>query len=322
MSPRFNRRAFLAGSAAAALSGVSGAEQAGAGQAGPAGPPKTARVTSSVMLWTLKGSFDEKLATAARAGMQSVELVSEHVGWSDSDVAKYKRLAQSYGLGMDTILAQNDWTKRPVTMVNPAHREAFLKDVRDSIAWAKKLNCPQIIVLSGNEQAGMSHQQQYASMVEGAKQAAQMAQDADVKLILENLNSKVNHKGYFLTSAREALQAVKEVDNPHFRLLFDIYHEYVQNGDPIPAIRDAEPYVAVFHVADAPGRHDPGTGKMRWDEIYKAIGKTEYAGYITLEYAPVGDEVDSLIKAVTQMRKDLNEATGGEAQAAAQTQPL
>ena len=270
-------------------------------------PPKTARVTSSVMLWTLNGSMEQKLAKAAEAGIQSVELVSEYVSWSDAEVEKYKRLAQSYGLTMDALLSQTDWVHRPVTMVNPAHREAFLKDVRDATEWAKKLNVPQVIVLSGNEQPGMTRDAQHASMVEGGKRAAEIARDADVKLILENLNSRVNHKGYFLTSAKEALQVVKEVDSPHFRFLSDIYHEHVQNGNVIPAIREAVPYVSVFHVADAPGRHDPGTGEMKWDDIYRAIGSSEYAGYIALEYEPKGDEVASLIAAVTQMRKFLNE---------------
>ena len=265
------------------------------------------------MLWTLKGTFEEKLAKAARAGMQSTELVSEHLSWSDAEVARNKKITQSYGLSMDALLAQNDWTKRPVTMVNPEHREAFLKDVRDSILWAKRLDVPQIIVLSGNEQPGMSREAQHASMVEGGKQAAALADEAGIKLILENLNSKVDHKGYFLTSAREALQVAKEVDNPHFRLLFDIYHEYVQNGDPIQAIQEAEPYVAVFHVADAPGRHDAGTGAMKWGDIYKVIGKSGYSGYITMEYIPEGDEVDSLIKSVTQMRRDLNSVSDQEA---------
>jgi hydroxypyruvate isomerase len=189
--------------------------------------------------------------------------------------------------------------------VNPAHREGFLQDVKTAIQWAKKLDVPQVILLSGNEQPGLSREQQYASLVEGAKQATELAVTEDVTLILENLNSKVDHKGYFLTSAREALRVAKEVANPHFRLLFDIYHDYVQNGDPIPVMKDAEPYTAVYHVADAPGRHDPGTGAMKWHEIYKAIGKSGYAGYLTFEYLPVGDQVASLIKAVTEMRKDL-----------------
>ena len=269
------------------------------------------------MLWTLKGSMEEKLAKAAEAGIQSTELVTEYVNWTDAEAEKYRGLAQSYGLGMDALLAQTDWVHRPVTMVNPAHREAFLKDVRDAIVWAKKLNVPQLILMSGNEQPGMTRDAQHASMVESGKRAAEIAENADVKLILENLNSRVNHKGYFLTSAKEALQVVKEVDSPHFRFLFDIYHEQVQNGNVIPAIVEAVLYVNVFHVADAPGRHDPGTGEMKWNDIYRAIGKSGYAGYIALEYEPKGDEVESLIAAVTQMRNGLNEGAAKPATAEA-----
>jgi hydroxypyruvate isomerase len=306
-----DRRVFLkrAGGALTALSALGSCAASAQQTPAPAAPvpaPKKARVTSSVMLWTLKGSFEEKVAAAAAAGLQSLELVSEQHEWTDAEAAKNRRLVESYGMGMDALLSQTDWTKRPVSMVNPEHREGFLSDVREAIVWAKKLNVPQIIVLSGNEQPGLSHEQQYASMVEGGKRATSLGEAADVKLILENLNSKVNHKGYFLTSAREATKAAREVDSAHFRLLFDIYHEYVQNGDPIPAMNEAEPYVAVYHVADAPGRHDPGTGQMKWDDIYKSIGKSGYSGFVTLEYLPAGDQVPSLIKAVTQMRKDLN----------------
>jgi hydroxypyruvate isomerase len=272
------------------------------------GPPKQAKVTSSVMLWTLKGTFEEKVAAAAEAGLQSVELVNEQQTWSTADVTKYKRLVESYRMRMDTVVGQTDWTKRPVTMVNPAHRDGFLQDVKNAIEWAQRLNVPQVILLSGNEQPGLAREEQYASLVEGAKHATELAAAADVTLILENLNSKVDHKGYFLTSAREALRVVKDVGDPHFRLLFDIYHEYVQNGDPIAVMNDAEPYTAVYHVADAPGRHDPGTGTMKWSEIYKAIGKSGYSGYLTLEYLPQGEQVASMIQAVTQMRKSVNAA--------------
>ncbi len=272
-------------------------------------PPKGARVTSSLMLWTIKGSFEHQVAVAAEAGVQSLELVTEHLGWSEAEAKRYRTLAQSYGLGFDALLASKDWTRRPVSMVNPAHREGFLADVRSSIDWAHRLGCPQIILMSGNEQPGMTHQAQYASMLESAKLAADLADKGDVTMILENLNSKVNHKGYFLTSARESLQCVKSVDSPNLRMLFDIYHEAVQHGDPIPAVMEAEPYVAVFHVADQPGRHDPGTGDMKWDDIYKAIGKTNYAGYIALEFLPQGNEVDALKAALTQMRRDLNAAS-------------
>jgi hydroxypyruvate isomerase len=300
-----DRRDFLKTAAGLALS-----TRLAMGQQTPAAPvpaPKKARITSSVMLWTLKGAFDEKLAIAADAGIQSVELINEYEAWSDADADKYKRMVRSYGMHMDTILASHDWVKRPVSLVNPAHREAFLGDVRHAIGWAKKLEVPQIILMSGNVQPEMTHEAQYASLVESAKRATDLAGAADVTLIIENLNSKVNHPGYFLTNAAEALKAVKEVDHPRFRFLYDLYHEEVQNGDAMAIIKDAEPYVNVFHVADAPGRHDPGTGEMKWAELYTAIGKSTYSGYIALEYLPVPvDQASSLIKAVTSMRASLN----------------
>lgn len=300
-----DRRSFLKTAAGLLVSsGVSLAQQP------PSVPaPKKARITSSVMLWTLKGTMDEKLAKAADAGIQSVELIYEYEDWSDADAAQYKRMVASYGMHMDTILASKDWPKRPVSLVNPAHREAFLADVKHAIAWAKKLDVPQIILMAGNVQPDMTHEAQYASMVESAKRATDLAAAAEVTLIIENLNSKVNHPGYFLNSAAEALKLVKEVDHPRFRFLYDLYHEYVQNGDPLPILKEAHPYVNVFHVADAPGRHDPGTGEMKWAELYSAIGKSGYAGYVAMEYLPEPvDQAASLIKAVTAMRSALNAA--------------
>jgi hydroxypyruvate isomerase len=308
-----DRRDFLKSAAVLCLSSGFAEGQPQQPNAAPVPPPKKAKITSSVMLWTLKGTFDEKLAISADAGIQSVELVSEHEDWSDADAAKYKHMAASYGMHMDTILASRNWVKRPVSLVNPAHRAAFLADIRHAIGWAKKLEVPQVILMSGNVQPEMTHEAQYASLVESAKRATELAEAAEVTLIIENLNSKVNHPGYFLTSAAEALKAVKEVDHPRFRFLYDLYHEQVQNGDPMSILKEAEPYVNVFHVADAPGRHDPGTGEMKWAELYTTIGKTSYTNYIALEYLPVPvDQASSLIKAVTAMRSSLNAAAQPE----------
>ncbi|MCU0247509.1 MAG: TIM barrel protein, partial [Bryobacter sp.] len=91
----------------------------------------------------------------------------------------------------------------------------------------------------------------------------------------------------------------------HVRLLFDVNHEQVQVGNVIRTIQEAAPYTCVFHVADNPGRHEPGTGEMHWPNIYKAIAKTGYDKYITMEYVPLGEPVASLKKAVDEMRSSL-----------------
>ena len=94
------------------------------------------------------------------------------------------------------------------------------------------------------------------------------------------------------------------MNNPHFRLLFDIYHEQVQIGNVTRTLTEAAPHVAVFHVADNPGRNDPGTGEMNYANIYKAIQKTGYAGYVCMEYLPLADPVESLMKSVDEMKSE------------------
>ncbi len=281
------RREFLFQAAAAATS------------TRPAAKPK---VTSSVMLWTLKGTFEERVRTAARAGMQSIELVDEHAAWSPADLVAKKKFVNSFGLGMDTLIATPNWTRRPVSMVDPAQRENFLADLKKAIDSAKRLEIPQIILMSGNEIGGRTRDAQYASLLEGSKRAADLAAAANLTCIIEPLNSKVDHKGYYLNTCTEGLKLVKAVDSPHFKLLFDLYHEQTEVGDPTKLAVEAIPHVAVFHVADSPGRHDPGTGKMNYAEIYKAIAKAGYNGIICMEYLPQSDAAASLITSTDGMR--------------------
>jgi len=288
------RRAILTGGAAL----IAGAALA----RGQSGPPPKAKITSSLMLWTLHGSIEDKLEIAARAGMQPVELADEYDRWTDADIARIKKLARSFGLGIDTLLATPDWGKRPVSMVDPAQRENFLADVRRAADFAHKLEILQLILISGNAIAGRTHEEQYASLLEGARRAGDLAAAAHLTAIVEPLNSLVDHKGCFLTTCTEGLKLVREVDNPHVKLLFDIYHEQVQEGNVIRTLTEAAPLVAVFHVADNPGRHEPGSGELHYANIYKAIQKTGYAGYLTMEYLPQGDPVASLTKSLNEFR--------------------
>jgi hydroxypyruvate isomerase len=206
---------------------------------------------------------------------------------------------------MDTLIATPDWNKRPVSMVDPAQREGFLADARQAITFARRLQVPQIILMSGNAIPGRSHEEQYASLLEGTKRAGDLAAKASVNLIVEPLNSLVDHKGFFLNTCTEGLKLVREADNPHVKLLFDVYHEQVQQGNVIRTLTEAAPQVAVFHVADNPGRHDPGTGEIDYRNVYKAIQKTGFSGYVTMEYLPLGDQVASLTKSIDGFRSSL-----------------
>jgi hydroxypyruvate isomerase len=267
--------------------------------------PTAAPNTSSVMLWTLKGSFEEKLEAAARAGIQSVELVGEHYEWTSAEIDRIKKLARSLKLGMDTISSTPFWGRMPISMVDPAQRGNLLKEVQKNIDSAQRLEIPMLLLMSGNAIPSKPYAEQWASLVEGAKRCGDLAAKANVTLIVEPLNTKVNHKGYFLDSCVGGVKLMKEVDHPNVRLLFDLYHEQVQVGDVTRTLREAMPYVKVFHIADNPGRNDPGTGEMNYPYLYKEIQKAGYKGYLTMEYIPLGDQVKSLTTAVDSMRKAL-----------------
>ena len=288
-----DRRAFLKSTGAVALSQALEAQTA------------SPMITSSVMLWTLKGPFEQRLEVASQAGVESVELVSEHIAWTDAQIRDMKKLAASLHLKMDTVLAQSDWKHRPVSMVKPEDRDGFLADVRQAIVFAQKLEIPQIILMSGDDVPGRTREEQDASMLESVKRAGDLAAKANLMLIIEPLNNKVDHKGFFLTTCGEGLKLVKDSQNPHVKLLFDIYHEQVQVGNVIRTMREAAPHVAVFHIADNPGRNDPGTGEMNYANIYKAIASFGYKGYVTMEYLPVGDQGASLTRAAQGMRSIL-----------------
>lgn len=268
-------------------------------------PPKKAEITSSVMLWTLKGPFEEKLEIAARAGIQSVELVFEHTEWTEADIRRVKHLARSFRLGMDVLGGMPHWKKLPVSMVDPSQRDNMLREVQKNIDFARKLEIPMVLLMSGLEVAGLSREGHWASLVEGCKHCGDLAARAGVKLVVEPLNNKIETPGFFLTTCVEGLKLIKEVDHPHVRLLFDIYHEQVQTGNLIQTLNEAAPFTEIFHVADNPGRHEPGTGEIYYPNVYKAIRKTGYTGYITMEYLPLGDAVESLTKSVDGMRDAL-----------------
>ena len=272
-----------------------------AAQAQPVAPARTG-IKTTLMLEMLKGSIEEEFELAARAGFQSVESLTQYAAWSDADIARVKGLCRSLHLGVDTVLAQQDWKKRPVSIVDPAHRETFLGDVRNAVAYARKLDIQHISVTSGLTAAGKSPEQQYASLTEGIKRAADLVAEAKLTLLVEALNALVDHPGCFLTSNVEALKLVKELNLPHVRLLFDIYHEQISRGNIIRTITEAAPYVKVFHVADNPGRNDPGTGEIAWPNVYQAIRKAGYTGYIGMEYHPLADPLASFTKAVKEVQ--------------------
>ncbi len=290
-----NRRAFLE---TAGTMAVASRIRAQSPRATPSG------IASSVVLDILGGTIDSQIEIAARSGCQSMMMLNQYAAWTDADFARVGLLCRSNRIAMHGLLAQVDWKKRPVSIVDPTHRETFLADIGNAIGVARKLGITQLVVTSGLSAAGRSNEQQYASLTEGVKRAADLVAAADLTLLVEPLNSLVDHPGCFLTSCVEGLKLVREINHPRVRLLFDIYHEQIMRGNIVRTLTEAVPLVALIHVADNPGRNDPGSGEINFPNVYRAIRKAGYAGRIAMEYRPLGDPVVSLSKAL----KGLEEA--------------
>jgi hydroxypyruvate isomerase len=293
-----NRRKFhqtLAGAALAAAAMPARARAAWQGTS-PAGAGTA--IEFSVMLWTIfrELPFEERLEKVAQAGYHSVELVNEFEKWTDDDYQKALNKKKSLGLGFDTLVANPDYAQRPVTLVNPAHREGFLADVRGSLKIAERLECPTMIVMSGNNQPGMSHQAQQESIVEGLKRAAEIVAGKKMTLLLENIDLEENSH-YFLWSVPEAFAIMREVNHPQVKFLYDFYHAQISGGNLIENLEKNAEYVGLVHIADVPGRHQPGTGEINYTNIYKKLAELRYNHYVAMEFLPAGDPVELLRKA-------------------------
>jgi len=132
------------------------------------------------------------------------------------------------------------------------------------------------------------------AITEALLRAAPIASKAGVRLLLEPLNTRVDHPGYFLDSTAEALEVINDVDDPAVRLLYDLYHSIVMGEDPQQVLAGSGHLVGHVHVADVPGRHEPGTGTIDWPLQLAALRSAEYSGAIGLEYKPSRDTESSL----------------------------
>ena len=133
---------------------------------------------------------------------------------------------------------------------------------------------------------GDARDRQHESIVKGLTAGAAILGSAGVTVMIEPLNTKVDHPGYYLTSSAEAFGIVRAVGSPNVKVVFDIYHQQISEGNIIPNIRKHSGLIGHFHAADNPGRTEPGTGELNYRKVFKAIEETGYSQYVGLEYRP------------------------------------
>jgi len=243
----------------------------------------------SIMLWTIYRDlpFDQRLEKVAEAGYNAVELVGEFHKWSAADFAAYNRKKRELGIIFDATSGLDR------SLVNPAERDAFLADLNALLTDAEKLECPAVIVLSGNKVPELSHAEQRESVVEGLKRAADAAAKRNITVLLENIDPEENPK-YFLTSVAEGFEIITEVNHPNVKFLFDFFHEQISEGNLIEKLEKNIDKVGLVHIADVPGRHEPGTGEINYANIFRKLVSLGYKGRAAMEFLPTADPVASL----------------------------
>ncbi len=295
-----NRRTFARTLAGAAV-GAAAVPVLNAG-ALPAGAPAGAAKASggvtpfplSVMLWTVFNGlpFEERLAKVAEAGYTNVELVGEYGNWTAADFDKANAARKKLGIRFDATAGLKHG------VADPASRDAFLAEMGQALTPMQTLECPAMIVLSGNVIPEISRKDQHQSCIDGLKKAVALVEGKQiggepVRLLLECIDPEENPR-YFLQSAAEAIEIVRAVNHPQVQFLYDMFHEQIAEGNLIEKLEKNIDVIGLIHVADVPGRHEPGTGEINYTNVYRKLVELKYQHIAAMEFKPVGDAVAAL----------------------------
>ena len=173
--------------------------------------------------------------------------------------------------------------------MDPATRADYLVGLEESIAAAQKLGTQTLISQVGDHRPGIPRAEQHDCLIDGLKAAASVLQGTDVQLVIEPLNELVDHAGYYLVRSDEAFEIVEAVGCAQIKVIFDIYHQQISEGHLIHNITSNIDKIGHFHAAGNPGRHELNHGELNYEQIFAAIQKTGFAGYVGLEYWPLRD---------------------------------
>ena len=226
-----------------------------------------------------------KLELARQQGFKAIEILN----WAHLDLQRLRGEIDRTGVAVSAILfhasdpAQQALIANTHGIVHADAKDAFVTAIRETIAAAQVLGCTNIVVTTGNEIAGVARAEQHAQVVAALKAAAPLAEAANIQLVLEPLNILVNHMGYFLTTTAESVAVIEEVGSPMVKVLYDVYHQQITEGNLINNIRANIRHIGHIHVGDVPGRKQPGTGEINYKNVFKAIRDTGYTGFVVFE---------------------------------------
>jgi hydroxypyruvate isomerase len=258
----------------------------------PAPPAEPAGPKFSVMLWTLPKtlSFEQQIQMAADAGFTGVEVGKEYEKWTPEEWKRNVAKLHSLGITVDSAVPGRN------ALADHTKRDALKADLLAAIPGLKDLGCKQFIYTAYTRVESQSREQMIAAVADTLKYAADVVEKEGIEIVLEPIDL-LEHKQEAVTSVAEAFEITRMVNSPRIKVLYDFYHEQRQAGNLIEKLKNNIDQVGLVHIADVPGRHQPGTGEVNYGNIYRALAELHYNRVICMEFMAQGDTVSTLRKA-------------------------
>ncbi len=238
-----------------------------------------------------KGSIVDAMDQVKKAGYQAIEFWT----WWDKDMDAVANAQQRLGLEVATFCTKF------VNPGDPGLQADYLAGLKESAAVAKRLGCSTLIAQAGWEFESfpkeITRKQHRAALLDTMRRAAEFVEKEGITLVIEPLNTKVNHPGYHLSTSEDSFDLIDRIGSKQVKILFDIYHQQITEGDLIRNITENIDKIGHFHAAGNPGRNEITKGEIAYRHVFEAIKALGYDRYVGLEYMVDCDPLPGLIEA-------------------------